>query len=184
MRAFFVFYLSYFSNLLLCKSAILPGRIIRKGLSLILHPVILVPKLVVIIILIVVLAILHSVLTPSQFLAAVIISVTAFFIFLIVFWIIIVKLMRNPKSRLTKMAILTDSQRPEEGYRAASDVYQQLMGSRGIAVSALRPSGVILIKGERISVMTRGDFIPAGTEVEIIAVEGSRIFVRHAQSSV
>jgi len=52
-----------------------------------------------------------------------------------------------------------------------------LMGRSGMAVSFLRPAGHALIDGERIDVLTEGEFIAAGTPIRVVRVEGSRIFV-------
>ena len=52
-----------------------------------------------------------------------------------------------------------------------------LMGKSGMAVTYLRPAGHALIDGERIDVLTEGEFIAAGTPIRVVRVEGSRIFV-------
>lgn len=52
-----------------------------------------------------------------------------------------------------------------------------LRGKSGIASSYLRPAGVALIDGERVDVLTQGEFIPEGTPVRVTRVEGARIFV-------
>ena len=56
----------------------------------------------------------------------------------------------------------------------------RLVGTSGEAVSELRPSGTARIGGRRLSVETRGEFLPAGTMVEVIEARGSRIIVREA----
>lgn len=43
-----------------------------------------------------------------------------------------------------------------------------LGGKRGITRSPLRPSGIAEIDGERIDVITSGEFIPAGEQIEVI----------------
>jgi membrane-bound serine protease (ClpP class) len=53
-----------------------------------------------------------------------------------------------------------------------------LMGSFGVAVSDLRPAGVANIEGERMDVVSDGEFIKTGTNLEVIRVEGRRILVR------
>lgn len=55
--------------------------------------------------------------------------------------------------------------------------YTSLAGKSGIASSYLRPAGVALIDGQRVDVLTRGEFIPEGTPVRVTRVEGARIFV-------
>ncbi len=52
-----------------------------------------------------------------------------------------------------------------------------LLGKSGIALTFLRPAGHGLFDGERIDVLTEGEFIAAGTPVRVTRVEGSRIFV-------
>lgn len=62
-------------------------------------------------------------------------------------------------------------------YVAAPD-YRKLVGHSGIATSYLRPAGVAAIEGQRLDVLTEGDFVAAGTAVTVTRVEGARIFVR------
>ena len=56
-----------------------------------------------------------------------------------------------------------------------------LTGARGSALSDLRPGGFALIDNERVDVVTRGDFIPAGSPIEVIADEGYRRVVRRLE---
>lgn len=53
-------------------------------------------------------------------------------------------------------------------------------GDKGIARSVLKPTGVAEIGGKRYSVLTGGEYLSAGTEIEVIRVEGNRILVREA----
>lgn len=55
--------------------------------------------------------------------------------------------------------------------------YSHMRGKVGIANSYLRPAGVALIDGERVDVLTKGEFIPEGTPVRVTRVEGARVFV-------
>lgn len=52
------------------------------------------------------------------------------------------------------------------------------VGDRGTAVSALRPGGTAQISGQRLEVFTRGEFLDAGQELEIIGLSESRVVVR------
>lgn len=56
-----------------------------------------------------------------------------------------------------------------------------LVGARGRALSDLRPGGFALIDNERVDVVTRGDFIPVGSTVEVVADEGYRRVVRQLE---
>jgi membrane-bound serine protease (ClpP class) len=48
----------------------------------------------------------------------------------------------------------------------------------GVAHTRLRPSGIALINGERVDVVTEGGLIERGAAVQVVAVEGARIVVR------
>ena len=52
-----------------------------------------------------------------------------------------------------------------------------LLNKSGTAASYLRPAGVALIDGQRVDVLTQGEFIPQGTPIRVTRVEGARIFV-------
>lgn len=58
------------------------------------------------------------------------------------------------------------------------------LGKTGLCKSDLRPAGIISIDDERLDVMTAGEKILAGTEVKVIAVEGTSITVEAIPGSV
>ena len=53
-----------------------------------------------------------------------------------------------------------------------------LLHQTGTALSNLRPSGMALIGGQRVDVITEGPMIEPGTPVKVIALEGLRVVVR------
>jgi len=53
-----------------------------------------------------------------------------------------------------------------------------LVGKLGRASSDLRPSGTAKFDGERLDVVTRGELIEAGSEIEVIENRGNRIIVK------
>jgi membrane-bound serine protease (ClpP class) len=55
--------------------------------------------------------------------------------------------------------------------------FTSLAGKSGVAASYLRPAGVALIDGQRVDVLTQGEFIQEGTPIRVARVEGARIFV-------
>lgn len=77
---------------------------------------------------------------------------------------------------------LADAARTELGYVSAAD-YRDLCGLEGVALTALRPAGAAQIGGRRIDVISEGAFIPAGTSVKVILVEGARVVVRQSSSA-
>jgi membrane-bound serine protease (ClpP class) len=62
-------------------------------------------------------------------------------------------------------------------YIAAPD-RRALIGAAGFATSYLRPAGYAAINGQKVDVLTEGEFVSAGTPIVVTRVEGARIFVR------
>ena len=73
--------------------------------------------------------------------------------------------------------ILPHSQASEEGYISAV-ARADLVGKTGTTVSELRPAGTAVIEGERVDVITEGDWLPAGTPVTVVKAEAMRLVVR------
>lgn len=80
-----------------------------------------------------------------------------------------------PESAFFRRITFSGVQGPE--YVASRD-FRGLIGHTGIATSYLRPAGVADLDGERVDVLTEGDFVPEGARVRVSRVQGSRIFVR------
>jgi membrane-bound serine protease (ClpP class) len=80
--------------------------------------------------------------------------------------------------KLVRALILRTSQNSADGFQAAPKELAALAGQSGQSLSPLRPAGVALIDGQRVDVVTDGEFIEPETEVEVVAVEGSRVVVR------
>lgn len=73
--------------------------------------------------------------------------------------------------------ILKESLTKEQGY-VPTEAREFLVGKEGVSVTPLRPAGTILIDGERVDVVTEGEFVPTDTAVTVIHVEGARIVVK------
>jgi membrane-bound serine protease (ClpP class) len=54
----------------------------------------------------------------------------------------------------------------------------ELLDQVGVALTNLRPSGTVLINGQRVDVVTEGPMIEQGATVKVVAVEGMRVVVR------
>lgn len=80
------------------------------------------------------------------------------------------KLSRSP-------LILKDSLTAEAGYQASEDLSKYL-GRTGETETVLRPAGIAVIDGERVNVVSRGEFIGKGDMVVVEKVEGVRVMVR------
>ena len=79
------------------------------------------------------------------------------------------------------------AERPEERLSAKNQPPTEptevsLTGARGVALSDLRPGGFARIGEARVDVVTEGDFIPAGAEVEVVSDEGYRRVVRQPET--
>lgn len=74
---------------------------------------------------------------------------------------------------------LATTQDVSEGYTVqAAELYGGYIGRRGTALTTLRPSGKADIDGEPYSVESDGEYIEAGTPLEVIDVRGSNLIVR------
>jgi membrane-bound serine protease (ClpP class) len=80
-----------------------------------------------------------------------------------------------PQSAFARRLVFRTAQGPE--YVTSSD-YSRFLNRTGHAASYLRPAGLATVDGERLDVLTEGEFIPAGTPIRVSRVEGARIFVR------
>lgn len=81
------------------------------------------------------------------------------------------------KMKFFRKIILTDSTSTENGY-VSNQNREDLIGKTGIALTALRPAGVVLVNEERVDVVSEGSFIDKEKNVKVVKVEGSRIVVR------
>ncbi len=65
----------------------------------------------------------------------------------------------------------------EEGF-AASEGFEILLGKEGVSVTPLRPSGIAIVEGRRVDVLTRGEMLPNSTRIKVIEVRGNKIVVK------
>lgn len=63
------------------------------------------------------------------------------------------------------------------GTETFSELPSHWIGKRGQVVTALRPVGVVVIEGRQLTVVTEGEFLEPGIEVEITEIMGDRIVV-------
>ena len=65
-----------------------------------------------------------------------------------------------------------------EGFASAATTDLMWLGKRGTAASTLRPAGIATFEGERVDVVSDGEFIDAGDPITVVKVDGNRIVVR------
>jgi len=76
--------------------------------------------------------------------------------------------------------VLTKAVSSEEGYVVDSFGQRGLIAREGVALSPLRPAGTAEFDGERLQVVTEGDFIEKDEPIRITDVSGNRITVTRA----
>lgn len=81
---------------------------------------------------------------------------------------------------LLRYIILSDRETVDKGY-VSSVSREQLIGLKGCALTPLRPSGTGLFEGERLDIISVGNFINQHDPIEIISVNGSRIVVQRIE---
>ena len=82
----------------------------------------------------------------------------------------------NGKLSRSKL-VLNDTESNEAGYRSTEDL-EVFLGKEGVTTTVLRPTGMAEFDGVRLNMVSEGEFIQSGTQVQIVRVEGSRILVR------
>lgn len=82
-----------------------------------------------------------------------------------------------PNSTRFQGLLLREGLDSRQGYISAP-IRDELVGRVGTAITDLRPAGTVSVDGERIDVVTEGDYIRSGTVVQVIRAEGHRHVVR------
>ena len=77
-----------------------------------------------------------------------------------------------------RFVLNTDLSRDESSKARESEHRSRYLGKVGVAVSPLRPTGIVEIENERIEVSTEGEFISSGSAVRVVAMDRRRFFVR------
>ena len=81
--------------------------------------------------------------------------------------------------KLPKKLVLREENGAEEGFVSAENGAE--VGDVGRAATVLRPAGIAEIGGKRLDVVTRGEFLPEGAALKVLAAEGGRIVVGPAE---
>lgn len=87
-----------------------------------------------------------------------------------------------PRSHAFSQLVLVPDLSSSTGHTSA-DTRDELVGKNGVALTPLRPAGTAEIDGDRVDVVTSGEYISAGTAIVVSASRGSRVLVREARSS-
>lgn len=117
-----------------------------------------------------VIAIIFAFLNYSAIVALSILSVSIFIVIAFFIWFF--------KKGINRGLALKGSEKTKEGYLPYQENYEQFIDKSGIAHSPLRPAGIIIINGNKLSALSQGDYIDAGETVLVLKVEGNKLIVR------
>lgn len=81
------------------------------------------------------------------------------------------------KSRLSKTPFFSVDPAVSEGKTEGTKDFSALVGTVGIAQTALHPVGKAILDNQTVDVVARDGFVPQGAEVECVEVEGTRVVV-------
>jgi membrane-bound ClpP family serine protease len=85
------------------------------------------------------------------------------------------------KGRLSRHLVLNNTVDEDVKFSGMDDL-SYFIGSEGITLTVLRPSGTADFNGVRLDVVSEGEFIQKGTAVIIDKIEGHRIVVKQKSS--
>lgn len=83
-----------------------------------------------------------------------------------------------PRTRFGRHLILQTELEAGSGFTSEPAREHDLVGQTGTATTTLRPAGIANIEGQRIDVVSDGEYIEAGSPVRVDHVDGNRVVVR------
>lgn len=81
-----------------------------------------------------------------------------------------------------RFVLEADLRRDPDADAREDDARSRYLGRTAVAVTPLRPGGIVEVEGERLEVQTEGEFIAAGSAVRVVAMDRRRFFVRLADA--
>jgi len=113
-------------------------------------------------------------LTDFAFASGAIVQMAFVFLSTGIFIFLLSKLL--PKTNVWNRLILREKIASKSGYASAPKL-EHLVGNEGIALTDLRPAGTAVINGNRIDVVSEGDYINHDSKLVVKSVEGSKVIV-------
>ena len=97
---------------------------------------------------------------------------------LVVTILAVILMMRSlQRGRLSRSFLVLNDSIDSGSTDLTSDTALALGGSVGVAITTLRPAGIVEIDGKRLDVTAAGTFVQKGCRVRVTSVEGLRILV-------
>jgi len=81
-----------------------------------------------------------------------------------------------PKTSMGKQFVLETDSSVSDGFIAVENM-QRYEGRQGVSLTMLRPSGIARIDGERLDVITDGEFVEKGVAIKVVKTGAGRIIV-------
>jgi membrane-bound serine protease (ClpP class) len=85
-----------------------------------------------------------------------------------------------PRLPFGRRLVLDTGMDTRAGYASAPETDLKWVGKRGMAATPLRPAGIADLEGERVDVVSQGEYIETDAPIEVVRVDGNRIVVRRA----
>jgi membrane-bound serine protease (ClpP class) len=83
-----------------------------------------------------------------------------------------------PRLPVGRALVLGARMDADQGFVSAPATDAGWVGRQGVAASPLRPAGIADLEGQRVDVVSDGEFIDTGTPVRVARVDGNRVVVR------
>jgi membrane-bound serine protease (ClpP class) len=88
-----------------------------------------------------------------------------------------------PRLPVGRRLILDTGLSAAAGYASAPEEDRSWLGKSGTTLTPLRPAGIADIDGQRVDVVSEGEFVESGALITVIRVDGNRIVVRRQRAS-
>lgn len=82
-----------------------------------------------------------------------------------------------PDNSMLNKLVLSETTDRTSGY-ISQESKDDLLGEEGIAITALRPSGTVLVLDRRVDVVSDGEFVEKGARVKVVDTSSSRVMVQ------
>jgi len=86
-----------------------------------------------------------------------------------------------PKSKVFSRLVLQHEEKADQGFVSYPSI-KELIGKEGTALTTLRPAGSAELDGQRYDVMADWEYIPQGSKIKVIRVEGIKVVVKEIKN--
>lgn len=86
-----------------------------------------------------------------------------------------------PHTSIGKKFVLETESSVEDGCIGVQDL-RKFVGKEGVTTTMLRPSGIALVEGERLDVISDCEFVEKGTPIKIVKESGGRLVIAVIES--